>query len=262
MISTLHAAILGIVEGATEFLPVSSTGHLILASSLLNIPESEFLKTFEISIQLGAIAAVVVMYPRRLLADLETQKRVMAAFIPTAVVGFFLYKLIKTYLLGSALTVVWMMGIGGVAIIAFERWKSRKAKSESAQISDIARLSYFQAVLIGLAQAVAVVPGVSRSAATIVGGMALGVARATIVEFSFLLAVPTIGAAVIYDIYKSGAVIPEGGWLSLAIGFATAFAVALASIRFLIRTVSSGTLVPFGYYRVGAAVVMAFILLR
>lgn len=262
MINYLQAAVLGVVEGATEFLPVSSTGHLILASSLLGIPESDFLKTFEISIQLGAIAAVIAAYPRRLFADLAVQKRVLVAFLPTAVVGYLLYKLIKTHLLGNVATVICALIVGGFAIIAFEHWKSRRAPAVGSEVTDIARLSYLQAALIGLAQALAVVPGVSRSAATIVGGMAIGIARATIVEFSFLLAVPTIGAAVAYDIYKSGAAVPNGGWQALTVGFVTAFIVARVSIRFLIRAVSGGTLAPFGYYRVVAGAIMAFILLR
>lgn len=254
----LHAFILGIVEGATEFLPVSSTGHLILASSLLRVPDSEFLKTFEIAIQVGAIAAVLVAYPRRLLADMAVTKRVAVAFLPTAVVGFALYKIVKGLLLGNDAVVVWALAIGGIVIIAFELWHKEKPDA----LTDIAKMSYGQAATVGLVQSLAVIPGVSRSAATIVGGMALGVSRAAIVEFSFLLAVPTIAAAAGYDLLKSGITLPDGGLLALAVGGVTAFVIALASIRFLTRYVSRHSFAAFGVYRIVAAVVIGFILFR
>jgi undecaprenyl-diphosphatase len=260
--NALHAVILGLVEGATEFLPVSSTGHLILASALLRLPESEFLKTFEIAIQLGAIAAVAVAYPRRLFADVEAMKRVIAAFLPTAAVGFVLYKLIKGYLLGNPAVVVWALALGGVAILVFERWYGRRSAGRPAPIADVAAIPYGHAVLIGLAQSLAVVPGVSRSAASIVGGLALGVSRATIAEFSFLLAVPTIAAAAGYDLLKSGASVPPGGFGLLAIGALTAFAVALATIRLLMRHVSRRSFAAFGLYRIAAAAVFALIMYR
>ncbi|MCK5082931.1 MAG: undecaprenyl-diphosphate phosphatase, partial [Candidatus Omnitrophica bacterium] len=188
--------LLGIVEGITEFLPISSTGHLILTSRLLNIPQSDFLSSFQIAIQLGAILAVVLLYARSLILEWEILKRVMAAFIPTAVIGLTFYKVIKQYLMGSELVVAWALLIGGVILIIFESFYKEKETS----LGEISALSYKQAILIGVFQSFAMVPGVSRSAATIIGGLSLGLKRKTIVEFSFLLAVPTMVAATGLDI--------------------------------------------------------------
>ena len=211
-----HVIILGIVEGITEFLPISSTGHLIMASHLLKLPPTEFLKSFEIAIQAGAIFAVVILYWKRLLVDFETLKRVIAAFIPTGILGFLLYKIVKKYLLGSGTIVVWSLFIGGVIIILFEKWH----KEKSSDVTELSRISYKQAFWIGVFQALAIIPGVSRTAATILSALALGVERKTAVEFSFLLAVPTLLAATALDLLKTDAVFSgrEIGWL-LAGGF-------------------------------------------
>ncbi|PJA47619.1 MAG: undecaprenyl-diphosphatase, partial [Syntrophobacterales bacterium CG_4_9_14_3_um_filter_49_8] len=187
----LTAVILGIVEGISEFLPISSTGHLILTSHLLGLTPTEFLKSFEIAIQGGAILSVVVLYWGKLLVNFEVIKRIVAAFIPTGVLGFALYKIIKGYLLGSNCVVLWSMLLGGIFIVAFELWYRGKGGSAS-ELTDI---SYKQSFLIGLFQAIAVIPGVSRAGATIIGGLILGLRREVIVEFSFLLAVPTMLAA-------------------------------------------------------------------
>ena len=194
-----HAIILGIVEGLTEFLPISSTGHLILVSKLLSLPETEFLKSFEIIIQLGAILAVIVLYGRRLLTDNELMKRVVVAFIPTGLIAFFLYKYVKV-LLGSPMVVVATLCIGGVILILFERYH-QEPKGELDESLSV--MPYSQAVKIGLFQAISIVPGISRSGATIVGGMLLGMKREAIVEFSFLLAVPTMMVATGYDLLKN-----------------------------------------------------------
>src|SRR5262249_14660776 len=183
----LDALILGIVEGVTEFLPISSTGHLMIAQELLQVPKDNFATTFNIVIQLGAIGAVALLYWRVLLVDRETMKRVLAAFLPTAIIGFIVYQLVKDYLLKSIPAVLWAFAVGGVILILFERLHGEKRDG----IDNVRRISYWRAVVIGLFQAVAMVPGVSRSAATVIGGMTLGIRRATIVEFSFLLAVPT-----------------------------------------------------------------------
>ncbi len=255
--SVIHSVILGLVEGITEFLPVSSTGHLILASALLGIPQSDFQKTFEIVIQLGAILAVVVIYWRSFL-ELETLKKVIVAFIPTGIIGLALYKVVKTYLLGNEQVVLWALALGGAALILFEYWHTEK---ESASAS-IAEVTYKQALWIGLFQAVSIIPGVSRSAATMLGGLVVGLKRRTIVEFSFLLAVPTMLAASGLDLLKTSVAFTAGQVGSLAIGFVVAFAVALLSIRFLLGYVRSHTFVPFGIYRIAVALAFYFLIIR
>jgi len=194
----LDVIILGIVEGITEFLPISSTGHLILASHLLGLNQTGFLKSFEIAIQLGAILSVVVLYGRSLLINAAVLKRVFVAFAPTAIFGLVFYNTIKKSLLGDSNVVLWSLFLGGIFLIIFEIVHREKDAQE-----EIISITYPQALLIGVFQSVAMIPGVSRSAATIVGGLMIGLKRKTIVEFSFLLAVPTMGAATALDLMKN-----------------------------------------------------------
>jgi undecaprenyl-diphosphatase len=246
----LQAVILSVVEGLTEFLPVSSTGHLILAADLLGVPDSEFLKTFEIAIQVGAILSVVVLYGRTLLTSPAILKRVVVAFVPTALFGLIFYKLVKT-LLGSETVVVWTFFLGGIFLILFERFHRERADA----VEDLRTLPYATAVKLGLFQVLALVPGVSRSGATIVGGLLLGLKRRTIVEFSFLLAVPTIGAAAGWDLLKHGGSFSLGEIDLLLVSGLFSFVVALLAIKFFVRFVQSHTFVPFGIYRILAAVI-------
>jgi undecaprenyl-diphosphatase len=245
----LQTVILGIVEGMTEFLPVSSTGHLILASRLLDIGESDFLASFNIAIQLGAILAVVLLYGKSLLSDAKIFRRVAAAFMPTAIIGFVLYKFIKQVLLHSEMVVVWALALGGAILVAFELFYKEKDHSTG----EIAGLSYPQAVAIGVFQSLAMIPGVSRSAATIVGGLALGLKRKTIVEFSFLLAIPTMAAAAGWDLFKSASAFSMDQLGILALGFVVSFLVALASVKFLLYFIKNHNFVAFGVYRILAA---------
>ncbi len=240
-----HAIILGAIEGATEFLPISSTGHLILASHLLGIPDSAFLTSFEIAIQLGAICAVALLYWRSFL-KIDILKRLLAGFIPTAVIGFLLYSFVKHYLLTNELIVIVALIVGGVFLIGFEL--IHKENQDAPE--DVTAITYRQAALVGIFQSFAMVPGVSRSAATIVGGLALGIRRAAIVEFSFLLAVPTMGAAVALDVLKTYKSFPIDALPTMAYGFATAFIVALLAIRFLLSYVKKAGFIPFGVYRI------------
>jgi undecaprenyl-diphosphatase len=245
-----HAVVLGIVEGLTEFLPVSSTGHLILTSRLLRLPQTEFLKSFEVAIQLGSILAVVVVYWRSFLRKPEVLKRVLMALAPTLAVGFLLYKVVKQYLFSNETVILWSLVLGGIALILFDRWHREGPDS----IGEIEKIPYSKSFLIGLAQAVAVVPGVSRAGATILGGLALGLKRAAIVEFSFLLAVPTILAATALDLFKNRSAFAGADWNLLLIGSAVSFAVAMAVIRFFIRYAQKGGFTVFGVYRILAAV--------
>lgn len=244
-VDLFNVIILGIVEGITEFLPVSSTGHLILTSSILKIPQSEFLKTFEIAIQLGAIVSVVVLYWKSLLLDKEMIKKIIAAFVPTALIGLILYKFVKSFLLGSKTVVIWSLLVGGIFIVVFELlYKRKPARKESSAVS------YKQAVLIGLAQAVSIIPGVSRSAATIIGGLALGLSRKTIVEFSFLLAVPTMAAAVALDLLKTAGSFTSTQVGYLIAGFIVSFIAAMLAIKFLLSFIKNNNFIIFGIYRI------------
>jgi undecaprenyl-diphosphatase len=239
----LDAIILGVIEGITEFLPVSSTGHLILASVLLKLSNTDFLKSFEIAIQLGAILSVVVLYARTLLTNRVLIQKTIVAFLPTSIIGLAAYKIVKHYLLGNEPVVIGALLIGGIFLILFELWQ-RKKKAGSKEIS------YRQAVLIGVFQTVSMVPGVSRSAATIIGGMLLGVERQTIVEFSFLLAIPTMGAATALDIYKSGPNFSMDQIQVLIAGFVVSFIVAMLSVKFFLRYIQNHTFIAFGIYRI------------
>jgi undecaprenyl-diphosphatase len=246
--SAFQALVLGIVEGLTEFLPISSTGHLILAAKLLGLAQTEFQKSFEIVIQLGAIGAVVLLYWRQFLVP-GVLARVLVAFLPTGAIGLAFYRLAKTYLLGNESVVLLALFLGGVILIAFEVYHREPERA----VADVKSITYLQAIGIGLFQAVAIIPGVSRSGATIVGGLAMGLNRETIVEFSFLLAVPTMIAATGLDLVKNASSFSAGQSGALAVGFAAAFIVAMLSIKFLLAYVQTRTFIAFGVYRIIAA---------
>jgi undecaprenyl-diphosphatase len=248
----LDAIILGIVEGLTEFLPISSTAHLILASRVLEIPSSDFLSSFIIAIQLGAIASIVLIYWKTILWDLERMKRVAVAFLPTAVIGFLLYKLLKDYLIENLMLIASALFVGGVILIVFEYFHKR----ETVTVETEGPFGYGTAFLIGLAQSLAIIPGVSRAGATILGGLMLDVPRKEIVEFSFLLAIPTMLAATGYDLFKNGASFATGEWELLTVGFIVSFLAAYAGVRWLLRYIETHTFTGFGWYRIALAVIV------
>jgi len=252
----LQSLLLGIVEGITEFLPISSTGHLVLISGLLGLLQTEFQKSFEITIQLGAIASVVLLYWRSFL-DIRIIKKLIVGFIPTGIIGLALYKIIKTYFIGNEHVVLWSFFLGGLALIIFEFFHHEPQDAKDTLQS----ISYPHAIVIGLFQSIAIIPGVSRSAATIVGGLLLGLKRKTIVEFSFLLAVPTMLAATGFDLLQNASSFSPDQFGSLAIGFVASFAVAAASITFLLRFIRNHNFVPFGIYRILAAIVFWLVVL-
>jgi undecaprenyl-diphosphatase len=254
----VHAIILSIVEGITEFLPISSTGHMVLASTLMKIQETDFVKSFEIIIQLGAILAVLLLYWKKLLTNKDTFIRVAIAFIPTGIVGLVLYKFIKDVLLGNPWIVVWALAIGGILLIIIEKFHKEKAD----HAGEIAHMSFRQAFIIGCAQSLSVIPGVSRAAATIVGALLVGVKRETAVEFSFLLAIPTMAAATGLDLLKSGHHFTGSQMELLAIGFIGAFLSALVVVQWFIGYAKKHTFIPFGIYRILAALAFYFFVLR
>lgn len=254
MITHITAFILGIIEGFTEFLPISSTAHLILASDILRVAQSNFTKTFEIVIQSGAILAVVALYWRRFL-EWESVKKIIVAFIPTGVLGLGLYKIIKTFLLGDITIVLWSLAVGGVALILFERLFTER--NTAANIKDI---TYRQAVGVGFFQAAAVIPGVSRSAATIVGGMVMGLRRDLIVEFSFLLAAPTMLAATGFDLVKNASLFSTDQVSVLVVGFFVSFLTAIISIKFLLGYIRHHSFTAFGIYRILLALAFFYLI--
>jgi undecaprenyl-diphosphatase len=258
----LHALIIGIVEGITEFLPVSSTAHMILTSHLLRIADSEFVKSFEIIIQLGAILSVVALYWRKLL-DRDVLLKTGVAFVPTGIVGLTVYKAVKAHLLGNIYVVLASLLLGGIALIVFDRRRPRPvaAGPEGEAPVDFGEITWRRAVLIGLFQCVAMIPGVSRSAATIVGGSLIGVSRRTIVEFSFLLAIPTMAAATGLELLKGYKAL-DGHFDVLAVGFVVSFVTALLAIKSFIGYVKKHSFAAFGWYRIVLAVVYFLVFVR
>ena len=254
----LQALILSAVEGISEFLPISSTGHMILAADILKIAQSNFVKDFEIIIQLGAILAIVVLYWNSLFKSVDVWKRIIVAFIPTGIIGFILFKIIKTYLLGNLYITLISLFIGGVILIILELIY----KEKDHHIDDIAKLSFPKAFVIGIVQSIAVIPGVSRSAATIIGAMFLGTKRKAAAEFSFLLAVPTMLAATGLDLIKTKFIYTPGEWLMLIVGFFGAFVVALISVKLFLKFVQKNNFIVFGVYRIIASVLFYLIVIR
>lgn len=251
--SILEATILSIVEGIAEFLPISSTGHLVLLSRFLDLPATDFNKSFIIAIQLGAILSIVIIYWREIFLNQKIWPKIVAAFVPTAIIGFLVYPFLKNYLLDSEPVILSALFFGGVAMILFEMFYKEKDREES-DIADIEKMSYGQAALVGCFQALAIIPGVSRSAATILGGLSLGMSRPAIVVFSFLLAIPTMFAATGYDLYKTAGSFNGADFKILAIGFVLSFIFAWLSVKGLLYFIKRFSFAWFGWYRIGLVV--------
>lgn len=254
--SLYNSIILGFVEGFTEFLPISSTAHLVLTSKLLGIETSDFLKSFEIVIQLGAVLAVVLLYFKTFLKDWATNRKIVIAFIPTAIFGLIFYDFVKDSFLVNPSVSTYALLFGGIFILFFESF----FKEKTHHINNLQDISYLKSFIIGCAQSISIIPGVSRAAATILGGLALGINRRTIVEFSFLLAVPTMLGASILDLSKSYTIFNSADWISLAIGFTTSFVVALFGIKFFLNYVQTRNFKPFGIYRIILALIILSLL--
>lgn len=253
--TVLEALVLGIIEGITEFLPISSTAHLVLAGRALGHADSAFAKSFDIIIQFGAILSVVVLY-WRLFFNWNVLVKLAVAFIPTGIIGLTVYRVLKEYLLDSVPVILTALVLGGIGLILFSR-----REVEDREEIDFAEITYGRAVLIGLFQAIAIVPGVSRSAATIVGGSLIGISRRTIVEFSFMLAVPTMLAATVYDLYKSQDAV-SGNYGALAVGFVVSFITAIIAIKWLLAYIKNRSFAAFGWYRIILAVVYFLVMGR
>jgi undecaprenyl-diphosphatase len=255
------SVLLGIVEGLTEFLPISSTFHLIFVSKLTGAGQGDFTKLFNVFIQSGAILAVVILYWDRLRRDFPLVKKTLAAFIPTAILGVLAYKTIKSVFFESYLLMIGIFISVGVLFLVFENLvKKGLIKPQEA----LSRLTYRNAITIGLAQCLAFVPGVSRAGAVILAMMILGYRRDDSAAFSFLLAIPTILSAGAYDLYKSRGILLAPGTpaLLLAVGFIAAFVVAYFAVRWFIHYLQHHTMNLFGVYRilVGAVMLLVFLL--
>ncbi|MDD5056020.1 MAG: undecaprenyl-diphosphatase UppP [Candidatus Peribacteraceae bacterium] len=250
------AIILGVIEGLTEFLPVSSTGHLILATRILGIESTDAVKSFDIAIQVGAIAAVAILYRRIFLQSRRSVLLVMTAFIPTAIIGVLLHGFVRSYLLDSVTVVSWSLLLGGLFLIIFERFH----RESSSTTDSIEAISVRQAVIIGLFQSVAIIPGVSRAAATVIGGLMLGLKRRTVVEFSFLLAIPTMLAATALDLLKTRSAISGHEALLIAIGGVTSFIVAIIAVRWFLSFIRNHSFTSFGIYRIIVGIVCLLLL--
>ncbi|MFO1527765.1 MAG: undecaprenyl-diphosphate phosphatase [Turneriella sp.] len=243
-----QAIILGIIEGITEFLPISSTGHMILADHLMKVQDKEFVKTFEIAIQLGAIAAVFMLYIRRFLKEPKLYLILSIAFLPTGVAGLMFYKHIKA-LLFNPVSVSIALIVGGAVLLFFDKLARRHEHSGPEHHHDL-EIKPATAFMIGVFQTISMIPGVSRAAATIGGGLVMGLNRIRAVEFSFLLAVPTMVVATGYDLYKQRATLNAAHLDLLSIGAVIAFATALLAVRFFVGFVSKRGFMLFGVYRI------------
>jgi len=247
-LTVFESIVLGMVEGLSEFLPISSTGHLILASALMKLKQTDAHKVFEVTIQSGAMLAVVYIYRSQLASRRDLLKKLCFAFFPTGVLGYLLYKIVKSLFQPSLVS--YTLIAGGVAFIVIERY----IKKRPATIASIQDVSYKQAFVIGLVQSLSMIPGVSRSGATIMGGLLIGLNRKDAAEFSFLLALPTMFAATAYDIYKNHAIFSFGDWQNILVGFITSFIFAVVGIKALLKFITSHTFIPFGVYRIVAGV--------
>lgn len=251
----LQAIVLAIVEGLTEFLPVSSTGHMVIASSAMGIAAHPFVKVFTVAIQLGAILSVVVLYWRRFFQSLDFYYKLLVAFLPAAFFGLLLKKQIDS-LLENIVVVAIALIAGGIVLLFIDDYFDKSAHRNTST-DDV---SYIKALKIGFFQVLSMVPGVSRSAATIIGGMFQGLSRTTAAEFSFFLAVPTMFAATaksLYDFFKDeGGSFTSDEWMLLGVGNVIAFIVAMVAIKTFIGFLNKHGFKLFGYYRIAIGLVI------
>jgi undecaprenyl-diphosphatase len=256
----LKAAVMGVVEGLTEFLPISSTGHLILTGSLLNFADAKA-KVFEIAIQSGAILAVVIVYWQRLwdaVSGMATQSsarrfvgNVIIGFLPAAVLGLIVYKTIKLYLF-NAPVVAGAFIVGGLIIL----WAERRQQPQTARIQTVDDMTWVDALKVGFVQCLGMIPGTSRSGSTIIGGMLLGLSRKAATDFSFFLAIPTLVGAGAYSLWKERALLSMGDLPLFGVGFFVSFVAAWVCVRWLLRYISSHTFTPFAWYRIAFGIVV------
>lgn len=249
--SIFEAIIIAIVEGITEFLPVSSTGHMIITQELLGMTIDDFVKAFTVNIQFGAILSVIVLYWKRFFQNMEFYYKLFIAFIPAAIIGFMMMDVIDR-MLGSVLIVAIMLVAGGIVLIFADKWFLKPRTDQE--------ITYKSAFKIGLYQCIAMIPGVSRSAATIIGGMTQGLDRKNAAEFSFFLAIPTMFAAASYKLLKNYEIITSQNISILIIGNLVAFVVAMIAIKTFIALLTRYGFKMFGYYRIVVGLIIIMML--
>jgi undecaprenyl-diphosphatase len=251
----IQSIVIAIIEGITEFLPVSSTGHMILASAAMKIADNEFVKTFEIAIQIGAIMAIVLMYIRRFFQSIIIYLKLGTAFIPTGIIGFLAYHFIKDYLF-NPIVVSSSLIIGGVILILIDK----RVVNQQSKTDVLESISYKNAFFIGLIQCFSMIPGVSRAAATIIGGIFNGLDKKQAMEFSFLLAVPTMFAATGYDLLKTPVVFSKEEMVLLIIGLIIAFITAWVAVKLFLKLVQNYGFKYFGYYRIIIGIIFLLVI--
>ncbi len=248
--TTFQAIILAIIEGFTEFLPISSTGHMMIGSAVMGISSNEFVKNYTVMIQFGAILSVVVLYYKKFLQSFDFYLKLLVAFIPAAIIGFLLNDYIDA-LLENIIVVAVMLLLGGVVLLFIDKYFEKNEAPDN-----ITEVSYKKGLIIGFFQVIAMVPGVSRSAASIIGGMTQGLTRKAAAEFSFFLAVPTMFAATSYKLLKIYKTIQPSEINILIIGNIVAFIVALLAIKYFIGFLQKNGFKLFGYYRIVVGLVI------
>ena len=250
-----QAILLGVIEGVTEYLPISSTFHLIWGAKLLGVGQTDFQKIFEVVIQSGAILAVVALYLRTVLKDLKLLQKVMVSFVPTALVGLVLYKIIKNVFFENLWLQISVFILVGIFFIIFEKRRRKKEPEKSAN-----QINYPEAILIGLAQATAVIPGVSRAGAVIVAMLILGVKREEAAKYSFLLAVPTLLAASGLELFASRTILfgQINNMGLLLAGFLVSFISAFIVVKWFVSYLSKHDMAIFGWYRLGLALILSY----
>ncbi|MEA1880605.1 MAG: undecaprenyl-diphosphate phosphatase [Campylobacterota bacterium] len=250
-----QAIIIGIIEGFTEFLPISSTGHMIVASEFLGLPQDAAIKAYEVIIQFAAILAVMIIYKEKITFEkIDLWKKLIAAFIPLAIVGFIFKDEIKS--LFSVEIVAWMFIIGGVVFLIVEHFY----KEQPHHINNVEETTYRQALWIGFAQLFSFIPGTSRAGATIIGGMLVGLDRKASSDFSFLLAIPVMGAVSGYDLLKHYNEFIGVDWLAFAVGFVVAFVVAYITVKVFLHFIQKFSFVPFGIYRIVFGIILLMVI--
>lgn len=257
----LEAVILGVVEGITEFLPISSTFHMIFTSSILRVSQDDFTKLFEVFIQSGAILSVALLFSTDVVKYKGLMKKILVSFLPTAIVGFALYTFIKKVLFENQILMIGIFILVGVMFIFIE-WMIKKDKIVLEK--DIKSLTYKEALIIGLVQSLAVLPGVSRAGAVIVAMMLLKFKRDKAAYYSFLLSVPTIFAASFFDLYKMRDIVTHysNNWILLIVGFITAFMSSYFVVKWFIRFLQKNTLEIFGFYRILLAIILLVLFMK
>lgn len=256
---SIYLYLLSIIEGLTEFLPISSTAHLIIFSKLIHLNlTNDYIKFYLLFIQFGALLAGASIFAKKLLTDKNTFINICISFLPSAILGFIFYKMFKNLLEGNILLLAIMLILGGFIFIYLEKIYMKKDMYINKQKDTLNKTDAF---IVGIAQAIAIIPGVSRSGATIIAGVFRNIKKSVIVEYTFILALPTLGAAVVYDTYKSREIFTlVFNYNELILGFAIAFISGFVTLWFLKKYLSRISLTFFGWYRIILAILVLFIL--